>query len=57
MIDGSLLNVECKVVGRHDLGHTVYIGEAVWARYDEDKKPLLYHDAKYWYLGNQVPKG
>jgi flavin reductase (DIM6/NTAB) family NADH-FMN oxidoreductase RutF len=57
LIDGSPLNVECRVVGRHDLGHTVFIGEAVWARYDEGgRAPLLYHDAKYWHLGSQVPK-
>ncbi len=56
MIDESSLNVECRVVGKHSLGHTVFFGEAVWARYDPDQSPLLYHDAKYWHLGSQVPK-
>jgi flavin reductase (DIM6/NTAB) family NADH-FMN oxidoreductase RutF len=56
MIDGSSLNAECRVVGKHELGHTVYIGETIWARYDAEKGPLLYHDAKYWRLGEQVPK-
>jgi flavin reductase (DIM6/NTAB) family NADH-FMN oxidoreductase RutF len=56
MIDGSLVNVECRIVGKHTLGHTLYIGEAVWGRYDPTKHPLLFHDAKYWQLGPQVPK-
>ena len=56
MIDGSSINVECRVVGKHTLGHTLFIGQAVWARYDPDKSPLLFHDGKYWHLGRQVPK-
>ncbi len=56
MIDGAVVNVECRIVGKHALGHTVFIGEAIWARYDPDKQPLLYHDGKYWQLGAQVPK-
>jgi flavin reductase (DIM6/NTAB) family NADH-FMN oxidoreductase RutF len=30
MIDGASLNAECRVVGTHELGHTVYIGETIW---------------------------
>lgn len=59
MIEGSLLNVECRVTGKHHLGHTVFIGEAVWGRYESEstERPLIYHDGKYWRLGEQVPKG
>jgi flavin reductase (DIM6/NTAB) family NADH-FMN oxidoreductase RutF len=53
MIDGSVINVECRIVGKHTVGHTLFIGEAVWARYDSDKSPLLFHDGKYWHLGRQ----
>ena len=56
MIDGSSLNVECRVISKQSIGHTVFIGEALWARYDSEKTPLLYHDAKYWHLGSQVAK-
>lgn len=57
MVDHSVLNVECRVVGAHHLGHTVFFGEAVWARYDpEVKHPLLFSGGKYWRLGEQVPK-
>jgi flavin reductase (DIM6/NTAB) family NADH-FMN oxidoreductase RutF len=56
MIEGCTLNVECRVIARHDLGHTVFIGQALWARFDPDKQPLIYHDAKYWHLGLRVAK-
>jgi flavin reductase (DIM6/NTAB) family NADH-FMN oxidoreductase RutF len=56
MIDGALINVECRIVAKHELGHTVFIAEAIWARYDPEKRPLLYHDGKYWHLGDQVAK-
>ena len=56
MIEGSLLNVECRLIARHDLGHTLFIGQGLWARFDPDKRPLIYHDAKYWHLGPQVAK-
>ena len=56
MIEDSHLNVECRVIGKHSLGHTVFSGEAVWARYDPEKSPLLYHDSKYWHLGAQIAK-
>lgn len=57
MIDGCILNAECRLTATHPLGdHTLFIGEAIWARYDETKRPLVYHDGKYWHVGGQVPK-
>ena len=57
MIAESALNVECRLVDTHPLGdHTMFVGEAVWARADDDQKPLISHGGKYWYLGAQVPK-
>ncbi|HZU77180.1 MAG TPA: flavin reductase family protein [Dehalococcoidia bacterium] len=58
MIAGCALNVECRVVATlpSDAAHTLFIGEALWARYDPEKRPLIYHGGKYWYLGPQVPK-
>jgi hypothetical protein len=52
LIDGSLLNVECRIVGRQ----TLFSGEAVWARFDPEKRPLLYHDGKYRHPGGRVAK-
>ena len=57
MIEGCTLNAECRVVSTQPLGdYTVFIGEALWARYDPELKPLLYHRGQYFYVGEQVPK-
>jgi len=56
MIDGAVLNVECRIVGTHRLGHTLFIGEALWARYDPGQSPLIFHGGKYFRVGGQVPK-
>jgi flavin reductase (DIM6/NTAB) family NADH-FMN oxidoreductase RutF len=57
MIGGCTLNVECRVVTTQSFGdHTLFIGEALWARYDPEKEPLLYSGGKYWRIGPQVPK-
>jgi len=57
MISGCTLNVECKVIGKLSYDdHTIFVGEAVWAKYDPEKNPLIYHRGKYWYLGANVPK-
>ena len=57
MIEHCVLNVECKVVATEPLGdHTLFIGEAAWARFDEERTPMFFHDGKYWRLGAQIPK-
>jgi flavin reductase (DIM6/NTAB) family NADH-FMN oxidoreductase RutF len=58
MIAHSVLNVECQVSASEHLGdHTLFIGEASWARYEPGLEPLFYHAGKYWRLGEQIPKG
>ncbi|MBI3287545.1 MAG: flavin reductase [Chloroflexi bacterium] len=57
MIQGCILNAECRVVARYELGdHDLFVGEALWARYDPKQRPLLYHRGKYWKLGEGIPK-
>ena len=56
MIDDAVLNVECRIVGTHRLGHTLFIGEAVWVRYDPAKSPLIFHGGKYFQVGAQLLK-
>lgn len=57
MIDECPLNVECRLVATHALGdHTLFVGEAVWAKYDAERQPLIYHGGRYWQLGSQIPK-
>ena len=57
MISGCTLNVECRVIATHSFDdHTLFIGEALWARYDPGLKPLLYSAGQYWHIGAVVPK-
>lgn len=57
MIAESVLNVECRLVATQPLGdHSLFVGEAVWARADPGLDPLIYHDGKYWQIGAQLPK-
>ena len=57
MIANCALNVECRVVATYLVGdHTLFIGEAEWARYNREKQPLIYHSGKYFSLGSHVPK-
>lgn len=57
MIDGCTLSVECRLVETLPLGdHTLFIGEALWAKYDPDREPLIYHGGKYYSIGERIPK-
>jgi flavin reductase (DIM6/NTAB) family NADH-FMN oxidoreductase RutF len=57
MIADCPLNVECRVVATvPSVGHTLFVGAAVWAKYDPDQEPLLYHGGTYYAIGGQVPK-
>ncbi len=57
MIEGCMLNVECKAINKIAFDdHALFIGEALWAKYAPEKKPIIYHKGKYWRLGVNVPK-
>jgi len=57
MIESCIVNAECEVKESFVLGdYTGFIGQAVEAKFDEDLKPLFYHQGKYFFMGNQVPK-
>ena len=57
LVDDSALMMECKMIEQVTRGdHTVFIGEVVSIKHDETKKPLLYHDGKYWGVGRELPK-
>lgn len=57
MIDDCLVNVECRLIATQELGdHTLFMGEATWARFDATKEPLLYSGGKYHVLGANIPK-
>ena len=51
VIDGALVNLECRVESSYDHGsHTIYIG-FVEAAHVQDKRPLLYYDGAYRDVG------
>ena len=51
LIDGALVNLECRVEHSHDHGsHTIYVGY-VDVAHVADKRPLLYYDGAYRDVG------
>jgi len=53
MLEGCVLNVECKRSGSHIYGdHTIFVGEATRIEFDDEKRPLIYRGLKYYSMGN-----
>ena len=59
MITGCALNAECKVITIQEMGdHIMVVGEAVRAKYDEKKFPLVYTRGNYRKLSkSKIPTG
>ena len=56
MVKGAVLNIECKVLQEIPLGdHVMFVGEVLDVS-KEDKQPLVYHQRKYWKLGENIPR-
>ncbi|MBI3443726.1 flavin reductase family protein [Candidatus Woesebacteria bacterium] len=56
MIEGAAMNAECKLIKFVEIGdHPLFIGEAL-TMVEVEKKPLIYHDGKYWMHGDQIKK-
>ena len=57
MVKDACLNAECKLIDTKDIGdHPLLIGQIVAFQEDHAKKPLIYHQGKYWKLGDNIPK-
>jgi flavin reductase (DIM6/NTAB) family NADH-FMN oxidoreductase RutF len=57
MVENAVLNFECKLIKEIALGsHTLFIGEILDIKYNKDKKPLAYHQGKFWKLTETIPK-
>lgn len=57
MLRGCILNVECVVEQSIVIGdYTAFIGRAVAGRANAKLKPLLYHQGKFFHLGEQISK-
>ena len=55
MIKGSIINAECKLVQKYRLGdHTSFIGQVFAARFEPEKRPLVYHKGRYSQLGLEL---
>jgi flavin reductase (DIM6/NTAB) family NADH-FMN oxidoreductase RutF len=57
MLVGAAMNAECKLVEQEELGdHTMFVGEVVEISAGENIQPLLYHNGRYWGLGEAIIK-
>jgi flavin reductase (DIM6/NTAB) family NADH-FMN oxidoreductase RutF len=55
LIAGSIIHAECKLVTTKRFGdHTMVVGKVVSMRYDETKKPLVYHKNRYFRIGHMI---
>ncbi len=56
MLKGASMNAECKLSAIEKAGdHFACVGKVVKISSTE-KSPLVYHNGKYWELGNQISK-
>lgn len=57
MIKGAAMNAECKVVKVEEIGdHIMFVGEVVEISAEENARPIVYHDGKYWKIGERILK-
>jgi flavin reductase (DIM6/NTAB) family NADH-FMN oxidoreductase RutF len=57
MLVGAAMNAECKLVKQEELGdHIMFVGEVIEISADENIRPLLYHNGRYWRLGEAIIK-
>lgn len=57
MVKYAAMNAECKVIQQIPLGdHTMFIGEVVEIDADPEIKPLVYHNGKFWNIGEHIEK-
>jgi flavin reductase (DIM6/NTAB) family NADH-FMN oxidoreductase RutF len=55
MIQDAAMNAECKLMKQQELGdHIMFVGEIIEISANENIKPLIYHNGKYWKLGENV---
>ena len=57
MVSGCAMNAECKLQRHEEIGdHIMFIGEVVEISADENVRPLIYHNGKYWILRENIEK-
>ena len=57
MVSGCAMNAECKLQRYEEIGdHIMFVGEVVEISADENVRPLIYHNGKYWMLWEIIEK-
>lgn len=57
MVSGCAMNAECKLQRYEEIGdHIMFVGEVLEITADENIKPLIYHNGKYWMLSENIEK-
>ncbi|MGI0010177.1 MAG: flavin reductase family protein, partial [Nitrosopumilaceae archaeon] len=55
IIAECIVNAECKLFAIKKLGdHVMVVGRVIAMRYDEGKKPLVYHTGRYYQIGSLI---
>ena len=55
LIAGCIINAECKLLTTKKIGdHTMIVGKVVSIQYDKTKKPLVYHQGRYFSIGSMI---
>ena len=55
LIAGCVINAECKLFTTKKIGdHTMIVGKVVSIQYDKTKKPLVYHQGRYFRIGSMI---
>lgn len=57
LVKDAVATLECKLIQEILLGdHTMFVGEIVEASLNPEKKPLAYHQGKYWGMNQSLEK-
>ncbi len=55
LIEGCVINAECKVFMTKKIGdHTMIVGKVISIKHDPTKKPLVYHQNRYFGMGSLI---
>jgi len=55
LVDGAISNFECSVENEIQAGdHAIFIGRVLDGYYDNTKKPLIYHQGKFFMMGDRI---
>jgi flavin reductase (DIM6/NTAB) family NADH-FMN oxidoreductase RutF len=57
MVEGAVMNIECKVVQQmHNNKYYLFVGEVVNRKDNPGKEPLAYHKGTYYRMDSRIPK-